>query len=70
MNFTQFEAKRQYVDIPAGRIAYVESSSRRVALFLHGRLLNGYFWRHQHKELGDIRRCIAIDLLAHGANGV
>ena len=67
MNLTQFEAKRQYVDIPSGRIAYVESGSGPVALFLHGRLLNGYFWRRQLQELGDIRRCIAIDLLAHGA---
>jgi pimeloyl-ACP methyl ester carboxylesterase len=69
MSFTQFEAQRQYVDIPTGRIAYVENGSGQVALFLHGRLLNGYFWRHQLTELGDIRRCIAVDLLAHGATG-
>src|ERR1700722_14671178 len=69
MSFTQFEAQRQYVDIPTGRIAYVENGSGQVALFLHGRLLNGHFWRHQLTELGDIRRCIAVDLLAHGATG-
>jgi pimeloyl-ACP methyl ester carboxylesterase len=67
MRFTEFETKRQFVDIPAGRIGYVESGSGPVALFLHGRLLNGYFWRHQLQELSDVRRCIAIDLLAHGA---
>jgi len=67
MIFTEFEAKRQFVDIPAGRIAYVEGGSGPVALFLHGRLLNGYFWRHQLRELSDIRRCIAVDLMAHGA---
>jgi pimeloyl-ACP methyl ester carboxylesterase len=67
MNFTEFEAKRQFADTPAGRIAYVEYGNGQVALFLHGRLLNGYFWRHQLQELSDIRRCIAVDLLAHGA---
>jgi hypothetical protein len=57
MSFTEFEAKRQFIDIPAGRIAYVESGSGPVALFLHDRLLNGYFWRHQIQDLSDIRRC-------------
>jgi pimeloyl-ACP methyl ester carboxylesterase len=67
MSFAEYETHRQFVDVPAGRIAYVENGSGPVALFLHGRLLNGYFWRHQLRELSDVRRCIAIDLLAHGA---
>jgi pimeloyl-ACP methyl ester carboxylesterase len=29
-------------------------------------LLNGHLWRHQLAHLSDIRRCIAVDLLAHG----
>ncbi|MGA7916797.1 MAG: alpha/beta hydrolase [Candidatus Acidiferrales bacterium] len=33
---------------------------------MHGVLLNGYLWRHQMAGLSDIRRCIAVDLLAHG----
>ena len=37
-----------------------------MALFVHGVLLNGYLWRHQLADLSDIRRCIAVDLLAHG----
>jgi pimeloyl-ACP methyl ester carboxylesterase len=37
-----------------------------VALFVHGVLLNKHLWRHQLAALSDIRRCIAVDLLAHG----
>jgi pimeloyl-ACP methyl ester carboxylesterase len=29
-------------------------------------LLNSYLWRHQLAGLSDTRRCIAVDLLAHG----
>ncbi len=35
-------------------------------MFAHGVLLNGHLWRHQLTGLSDIRRCIAVDLLAHG----
>ena len=33
MSFTEFEAKRQLVDIPAGRIAYVVAASRSRSLY-------------------------------------
>jgi pimeloyl-ACP methyl ester carboxylesterase len=70
MNSKLFEAERKYVDTPSGRISYVERGSGPVALFVHGVLLNGYLWRHQLSELGAIRRCIAVDLLAHGATDI
>lgn len=66
MNSAGFASKRRFVDTPSGRIAYVEQGQGPVALFVHGVLLNGYLWRHQLAELGDVRRCIALDLLAHG----
>jgi pimeloyl-ACP methyl ester carboxylesterase len=50
----------------SGRIAYAEKGTGPVALFVHGVLLNGYLWRNQVEALSDVRRCIAIDLLAHG----
>ncbi len=50
----------------SGRIAYVEKGSGSVALFVHGVLLNGYLWRNQLEALSDVRRCVALDLLAHG----
>jgi len=57
---------RHSVETPSGRISYLEQGRGPVALFVHGVLLNGYLWRHQLADLSDIRRCIAVDLLAHG----
>jgi pimeloyl-ACP methyl ester carboxylesterase len=70
MNRQQFEAQRKFVDTPSGRIGYVEQGTGPVALFVHGVLVNGYLWRHQLAELSDVRRCIAPDLLAHGATDI
>lgn len=70
MNKQDFETQRKFVDTPSGRIAYVERGTGPVALFVHGVLMNGYLWRHQLAELSAMRRCIAIDLLAHGATDI
>lgn len=58
--------ERRRVDTPSGSIAYRECGEGPVALFVHGVLLNGHLWRHQLSQLHRLRRCIAIDLLAHG----
>jgi pimeloyl-ACP methyl ester carboxylesterase len=54
------------VETLSGRISYVEAGTGPVALFVHGVLLNKHLWRHQMAGLSDIRRCVSIDLLAHG----
>lgn len=56
----------QSVQLTSGRISYAEAGSGPVALFVHGVLLNSHLWRHQLAGLADVRRCIAVDLLAHG----
>ena len=55
---------------PSGRIAYTEQGAGPVALFVHGVLLNKHVWRYQLAHLSDIRRCIAVDLLAHGETSI
>lgn len=57
---------RHSIETPSGRISYVEQGAGPAALFVHGVLLNGHLWRHQLAHLSDMRRCIALDLLAHG----
>lgn len=66
MDKHQPSATKRSVQTPSGRIAYTEQGTGPVALFVHGVLLNGHLWRHQLRHLSDIRRCIAVDLLAHG----
>lgn len=66
MDRNEFNRAQRFVDTPSGRISYAERGTGPVALFVHGVLLNGYLWRHQMEALADTRRCIAVDLLAHG----
>jgi pimeloyl-ACP methyl ester carboxylesterase len=44
----------------------VEQGDGPAALFVHGVIVNAYLWRHQLAALSGERRCIAIDLMAHG----
>src|SRR5271169_5432856 len=57
---------RRSVQTASGRISYTEQGSGPTALFVHGVVLNKHLWRHQLTGLSDLRRCIAVDLLAHG----
>jgi pimeloyl-ACP methyl ester carboxylesterase len=66
MRSDQAAATKRHVVTPSGRISYTEAGSGPVALFVHGVLLSGHVWRHQLTGLSDLRRCIAVDLLAHG----
>lgn len=66
MNEIKPPANRHSVQTSSGRISYLDQGAGPVALFVHGVLLNGHLWRHQLADLSDIRRCIAVDLLAHG----
>jgi pimeloyl-ACP methyl ester carboxylesterase len=60
---------RSTVSTSHGEIAYLESGSGPVALFIHGVFLNAGLWRGQLAALVDLRRCVAVDLLAHGDSG-
>jgi pimeloyl-ACP methyl ester carboxylesterase len=66
MATAQSALTRRSVDTPSGTISYLEAGRGPVALFVHGVLLNSYLWRNQLSALSDVRRCIAVDLLAHG----
>jgi pimeloyl-ACP methyl ester carboxylesterase len=56
----------QYAPTRFGDIAFTERGQGPAALFVHGVFLNGHLWRHVIDRVADLRRCIAVDLLAHG----
>jgi pimeloyl-ACP methyl ester carboxylesterase len=67
MDAKEFNSLRKSVKTPYGEIAYAEKGSGPVALFVHGVLLNGYLWRDSIDALSNMRRCVALDLMGHGA---
>src|SRR5215467_2974666 len=66
MNSRQTFITTHSVETSSGRICYASAGSAPVALFVHGVVLNKHLWRHQLAGLSDVRRSIAVDLLAHG----
>ena len=56
-----------YATTPFGEISYHERGAGPAALFVHGVFLNGHLWRHVIERVADVRRCIAVDLMGHGA---
>ena len=66
MSTVQSTSIVHHVETPSGRVAYIQAGSGPVALFVHGVVLNKHMWRRQLDALSDVRRCIAVDLLAHG----
>lgn len=53
-----------------GEIAYREAGDGPPALFLHGVFMSGLLWEDAIAELSEDRRCIAVDLPAHGRTNV
>jgi pimeloyl-ACP methyl ester carboxylesterase len=58
--------KIKHASTSFGNIAYEEQGEGPPALFVHGVFRNGYLWRHVIEGVSDLRRCIAVDLMAHG----
>lgn len=66
MNANEYHRSRKYLSTPFGDIAFVERGRGPAAVFVHGYPLNGYQWRDIVERLADIRRCIALDMMAAG----
>jgi pimeloyl-ACP methyl ester carboxylesterase len=56
----------RHVRTSFGDIAYSDHGAGPAALFVHGIFLYAYLWPHVVPQLCGVRRCISVDLLAHG----
>jgi haloalkane dehalogenase len=61
-----YQCSRHFLQLPVGRIAFVEHGKGPVALFIHGYPLNSYQWRGALERLHPHRRCIAPDMMGLG----
>lgn len=66
----EFHARRRFVHLNGGRIAYIERGTGPAAFFLHGWPLNGYHWRGSMARLCNSRRCVAVDFMGLGYTDV
>lgn len=65
-NAASFTAERRMIDLPQGRIAYVDRGRGPAALFLHGFPVNGFQWRGALDRLSSLRRCLVPDFMGLG----
>jgi pimeloyl-ACP methyl ester carboxylesterase len=66
MTLNELEAHRRTAATELGEISYLDVGEGPTALFVHGVFTNGLFWRNVLATVGSQRRCIAVDLPAHG----
>ncbi len=57
---------KKFVATKFGSMAYLEYGDGDPTVMIHGLGQSAYFWRHQLSELSRDRRCIAVDMMAHG----
>jgi pimeloyl-ACP methyl ester carboxylesterase len=62
----ELEAYRRSAATELGEISYLDVGEGPTALFVHGVFTNALFWRNVLADTAARRRCIAIDLPAHG----
>lgn len=67
LNMLDFSAgARRFVTTSFGRTALVDVGEGFPTVFLHGVGQSAFFWRNQLHAFRAQRRCLAIDLMAHG----
>jgi pimeloyl-ACP methyl ester carboxylesterase len=66
MKLNELEAHRRTATTELGAISYLDLGEGPTALFVHGVFTNAVFWRNVIGVVRSQRRCIAVDLPAHG----
>ncbi|QJB69923.1 alpha/beta fold hydrolase [Parasphingorhabdus halotolerans] len=58
--------KKSTVKTRFGTMSYLDCGTGFPAVMIHGLGQSSYFWRHQIDSFYPRRRCLAVDLMAHG----
>lgn len=66
MKVTELEPYRRVATTRFGEVSYLDVGEGPVALFVHGVFVNAHLWRNVIAPAREVRRCIAVDLPAHG----
>jgi pimeloyl-ACP methyl ester carboxylesterase len=62
----ELEVHRRTAATQLGEISFLDVGEGPTALFVHGVFTNAFLWRNVLAAVGSQRRCVAIDLPAHG----
>ncbi|MCD2260135.1 alpha/beta fold hydrolase [Psychroserpens luteolus] len=69
MTYTEFKAKQQFLELPEGRIAYIDEGHGAPILLLHGVPTSGWLYRHIFPELVQKGyRVIVPDMFGYGSS--
>jgi haloalkane dehalogenase len=60
------EHPKRFLSVLGKRMAYVEIGTGRPIVFQHGNPTSAYLWRNVMPHVGDLGRCIALDLIGMG----
>ena len=63
---TRYPFESHYLDLPEGRVHYVDEGEGRPVVLLHGNPSWSFLYRHLIRGLSDDYRCVAPDLLGFG----
>jgi pimeloyl-ACP methyl ester carboxylesterase len=66
MDHAEFNDHRTTVSLAQGEMSFADIGRGPVALFVHGVFTSSHLWRNVIGQVAGERRCVAIDLLAHG----
>lgn len=66
MLIEEYNEGHRVVQLRSGPATVAEFGDGAPALFVHGVFLSGALWRNVIANVRDLRRCIAVDLPAHG----
>ncbi|HEV2146666.1 MAG TPA: alpha/beta fold hydrolase [Longimicrobiaceae bacterium] len=62
----EYPFESRYLDLPAGRMHYLDEGTGPVVLMVHGTPTWSYLYRHVVRELSTTHRCIVPDHLGFG----